>query len=119
MPNLRINTNSLPGKVNENRFYVPGVTLYSDCPECGLTCEKDMDGDHYLSYPPVNKEFEYGFYCQNEDCQHEWKEKVILRVTLEIPKQDTNCGNLDTADFQAQLINELIEVVEKYKSKDQ
>lgn len=134
MPNFKINNNPEPAKFEEKRFYVPGTTLHSDCPECGLTCEKAMD-DYYLSYPPVNEPFDYGFYCQNSDCQHEWKEKIVLRITLETPDQETllkdaesllarweddirnytNHGNFNAADFQKELIKELIQVVEKYR----
>jgi len=52
-----------------------------ECSKCGLTDARDL-GDHYLMYPKTNEPIKFGFYCQNEDCQHEWSEQIILRVTV-------------------------------------
>jgi len=69
------------------RFYVPGVTIKSICPECGEEVVYDL-GDHYLSYPILNTPYKFSF-CHDaptEDDQyndHEWTEEIIVRVTIE------------------------------------
>lgn len=62
------------------RFPIPG-TVTDRCPECGIEIEKSgADGD-YLSYPESDVAFGLHFYC--DECSHEWRRSVILRVALE------------------------------------
>lgn len=84
MPDLKITNTQEAAEIDVKRFYIPGTTISSVCPKCHTRETRDL-GDHYLMYPKLNTPFNYFFYCQNEDCQYEWSEKVILRVTLGTP----------------------------------
>ncbi len=64
------------------RFRMPGTVISGDCPKCGAAYKCGLAGDHYLSYPVTNKPFDQGCYCGT--CEHEWKVRLILRVSLEI-----------------------------------
>lgn len=63
----------------DKRFYVPGVELESDCPECGETRRRSL-ARNYLSYPKTGVPQVEGFNCSNG---HEWEARVVVRVVLE------------------------------------
>lgn len=67
------------------RCYLP-IIVTSACPTCGAEISKHLDND-YLMYPKINTPFEMPMYhCierEGRDEEHEWKVKVILRVTME------------------------------------
>lgn len=65
------------------RFYVPGCKITSKCPKCGATVEKDL-GQHYLSYPSLDKPTEVDFYCDDDrgGCDNEWT--GLVQVSIEI-----------------------------------
>ena len=62
------------------RFYVPGVSLESNCPKCGALAETDLALD-YLNYPVVGEPYEHTFCCEYDDM--EWSCRVVVRVTVE------------------------------------
>ena len=62
------------------RFYLPGVTIETTCPACGAV-RQAFERHDYLSYPIANEPFEY--WCSCGECDHEWTEMVILKITLE------------------------------------
>lgn len=78
-------TGKATGEIDVKRFYMPGVKLESDCPECKTKNKQDM-GDDYVSYPSFNTEFGFGFYCH--ECNHEWEEDVIIEVKLKAVKSE-------------------------------
>jgi len=67
------------------RCYLP-IEITDDCPKCSKTVTKYINSD-YLSYPVINQPFEVTMYHHIEhpdrDEEHDWKVKVILRVTME------------------------------------
>ena len=77
------------GDEMQKRFYIPGVTLKSVCPECGKEVVDDL-GEQYLSYPKVNEPFDYTFYHEQQPEEegkywcHEWTEKIVLRISVEV-----------------------------------
>ena len=68
-----------PFEVEVKRFHV-GAVLVAKCPGCGAEVRKDF-GDHYLSYPMANEPFDTSMVCG--ECEHNWKERIILRVLVE------------------------------------
>lgn len=71
------------GRIDVKRFHLPGIKTKSTCEHCGVESIKDMDVE-YLSYPVINRPFDLGFYCGY--CDHEWAERVRLRISLELAK---------------------------------
>lgn len=69
------------GPTGIKRFYVPGITVRTACPHCGLPWERNLD-DRYLSHPTLGEPFDFRFYCDH--CNEEWSAKMILRVSLEL-----------------------------------
>lgn len=69
-------------QIEDKRFRSPFI-VKSNCSKCGDVVVKDMRND-YIGYPIANDEFDIYFYheCADEG-DHEWTEKVILRVRLE------------------------------------
>lgn len=82
---MKIEITDSPTNLDIKRCYLP-IVVASECPHCGLMVEKHLESD-YLSYPKVNTPFEMPMYhCiehENRDEEHEWKVKVVLRVTME------------------------------------
>lgn len=78
-------------EIEVKRFYIPGVTVYSTCPNCMKEHKFDFDNE-YISYPVVNAPEKVHFYCT--DCDEagedvfEWTEELILRMTLESADKD-------------------------------
>lgn len=82
-------TGKASGKLDAKRLRLGGVTARSVCPDCGQVAKQDLGGWHYLHDPPVNEPFDLHFYCSDDKgdgCSKEWTERVILRVSLEVPK---------------------------------
>lgn len=74
-----------PFELDVKRFCVGGVKLRSKCPKCGKVITRDL-GEEYLSYPTVNTPIEVDFCHEapsGEPTDHEWSEKIVLRVTIE------------------------------------
>ena len=88
---MKIKLHDVPFEINVKRFYLP-VTLTATCPECGKEVVRDCTNS-YLSYPTANEPIDVHFYCYsegddgNEDEEHEFYEKVILRLTVEDANQ--------------------------------
>lgn len=69
-------------EIQDKRFYSPFI-VKSKCSKCGGEIVRDMSED-CIGYPVVNKPFELYFDCHRDECgDHEWTERVILRVRLE------------------------------------
>lgn len=82
-------TNKITGSFSKNeeinckRFYLPGIKVKSECPNCNA--EEVWDGnDWYLSYPTPGKPDTVHFYC--EDCDEEWYLDVVLDINLKLVK---------------------------------
>ena len=70
------------GKVKlDKRTNLPFI-LKDICPGCGEPFKADLSASHYLSYPTVNADFDFGCYCN--ECDHEWDRRLSLNVTLEL-----------------------------------
>ena len=65
----------------DKRFYIPGIFIEDNCPNCGELNKTDLS-DSYLSYPEVNTPYTEEFCCYNCECP--WEVKVIVRVSLEL-----------------------------------
>jgi hypothetical protein len=65
------------GEIEVKRFYLDGLEMEYVCPECGT----EHRWNDYLSYPDINKPVYLSFHC--EGCDHEWKEPIILKVSVE------------------------------------
>lgn len=66
------------GRVDCKRFYLPGITVSDDCPNCGKTVINDMDNE-YFAYPRIGKPIPLHFWC---GCDEEWDVMVTLEVAL-------------------------------------
>lgn len=63
------------------RFYIPGVILEVDCPQCGQTLQQDLEHD-YLSFPSLDKPETVYFYC--DECGLEEIEgQIVLHLSIE------------------------------------
>ena len=78
---MKIENNGKPFEVEEKRFYVPGSVMKGKCPKCGAAYKHDF-GEDYFAYPSVNEPIEV--HCTCGKCEHEWDERVVLRVTVEM-----------------------------------
>ncbi len=74
-------TGNPSGKIDEKRFYLPGVVVSGECPKCGEVSMTDLGFD-YLDYPPMNQPFEMHRHCR--ECDEEWYISVKLNVSLEL-----------------------------------
>lgn len=84
MTNLKISPSSDADDFNIDvkRLYLP-ILVRSQCPKCEGWVIRDLT-DNYLSYPPVGKPFDLGFYHDCPDgSAHEWSAYVVLKVTLD------------------------------------
>lgn len=77
MPYVRTETGR-PAGTNCKRFYVPGVIVGAECPECGEEVETDL-GSEYLSYPSLNAIEIVHLTCPA--CE----EERDLEITIEVP----------------------------------
>lgn len=66
------------GEIDVKRFYLEGLEMKIICPNCNY----EYDFNDYLSYPNVNIPININCYCN--ECENEWKEKIILKVNLEL-----------------------------------
>lgn len=69
------------GQLQTKKVKLPSVTYTQKCPKCGHE-EKDFFNDRSLHNPVVNKPFDY--YCLCISCDYEWKETVVLKLTIEV-----------------------------------
>ncbi len=76
---MRFTDPKKPFEVDVKRFYVPGVVIECDCPNCKKPVKHDF-GSEYLSDPTANATNKVHMYCP--ECSHEWELKVRLDVTL-------------------------------------
>ena len=70
------------GKIDAKRFYLEGVELERECPNCKDMIEIDLGSDNRLSFPVMNEEFELHIWC--EKCNHEFSVPAQLKVKLEV-----------------------------------
>lgn len=82
---MKIENTSEVMSLDIKRCYLP-IIITDTCPTCGTEVSKHLGSD-YVSYPKVNVPFEISMYhCiehPDRDEEHDWKLKVILRVTVE------------------------------------
>ena len=71
-------TGKIVGELEIKRFYLEGLDVTAVCPHC----DKEIELDQYLSYPDMNIPIDIDFYCN--ECDSEWSEKAILKVSLEV-----------------------------------
>lgn len=67
------------GEIEVKRFYLEGIEIEVICPNCS----NKKKWNDYLSYPDINIPTNLPCYCN--ECEHEWGETIILKVSLEIP----------------------------------
>lgn len=79
------------GEIEEKRLYLPGLQLEATCPKCHAAYVRDF-GDDYLSYPKVGEPEDLTLYCRNRDCDHEWKVRAQLDVTMKILGDTPACS---------------------------
>lgn len=82
---MKIESTPEPASLDIKRCYLP-IVITDTCPTCGAVVTKHVASD-YLSYPKVNTPFEISMYhcieTEEKDIEHDWKIKVVLRVTME------------------------------------
>ncbi len=87
----KIDNTGEPHNLDVKRCYLPFIVT-AKCPKCGLLVQKHVDND-YLSYPVINKPFDMPMHHviehEDDDEEHDWKVKVILRVMLEAAEDPT------------------------------
>ena len=69
------NTNGFT--IDTKRFYIP-FTVEVKC-KCGHVITRDLSCQ-YLDYPVLGRPFDMNFWCV--ECDHEFSEKVELKVDL-------------------------------------
>ena len=75
------------GPSETKRFYMPGLKIYDNCPECGI--ENVWDGaEDYISYPPIGQPFKFNFYCF---CNTEWQRMIVIDYTLTQVHEELSC----------------------------
>jgi len=75
-------------EIDVKRFYIPGVTVRAECPECGAVHESDLGVD-YLSYPELGKPEPVYFICEDgEDHYVEFDVEVIIGLTIVLARSD-------------------------------
>jgi hypothetical protein len=75
---MRIIGKPEPQRLEIKRFYVTGLALSDDCPNCGKAVKIDLEED-YISYPSIGRPTPVHFYCP---CDTEWERNVIVNLTL-------------------------------------
>lgn len=68
-----------PFELEIKRCYLPTI-LEAFCPECKTRNVSDLQDD-YISYPQINAEESFAFYCQ--ECGHEWEESIKIKIHVE------------------------------------
>lgn len=74
-------------EIGVKRFHLP-FTLVAKCPTCGEEITHDLD-NHYLSYPAANTRTKVTFWHYTSDEDHEWTERIILRLSVEAAPPET------------------------------
>jgi len=73
----------ISGQSEEKRFYLPGLKVEDECPNCKKL--HTWDGDHdYISYPIFGDKasVDFHFYC--EDCDKNWDVKGSIGITIKL-----------------------------------
>ena len=70
--------NQPSGILEVKRLYLDELEMFIICPNCG----HERKWDNYFYYPEINTPINIHFYCS--ECEHEWEEKVILKINLEL-----------------------------------
>lgn len=82
---MKISKIQSSGSLDVKRCYLP-FEVTSACPECGQEETIDLSLN-YLSYPCLGENgicFWHPFSDDDEEeCQHEWEETVVLGFTME------------------------------------
>lgn len=67
-------------ELDHKHFYLPGVRLSDECPNCGKTTEINLAED-CLSYPRIGEPTPVYFRC---GCGQEWETavEIFLNVTI-------------------------------------
>ncbi|MHA2062867.1 MAG: hypothetical protein ACXABY_00595 [Candidatus Thorarchaeota archaeon] len=75
------------GIPEEKRCYLPGIKIYSDCPDCGEECLLDL-ADQYLSYGSTT----VTMYCSEETeegyCGAEWSFEIDGEIRIWLVKEE-------------------------------
>lgn len=79
---MKITNTKEPFECGEKRFYMPGIAVEEECPNC----ERPMVIDYkheYLMYPMFNEPIKVSLYCGKDDCDGETEVTVMLRLVME------------------------------------
>jgi rRNA maturation protein Nop10 len=68
------------GQELSKRFYLPGLRLRDDCPECGASVEREHAPYDYVSYPSGGVST-HSVYFTCPTCEHEWGAEYTLTIT--------------------------------------
>lgn len=73
-------------EINEEHFWIPGVVLISNCPDCNQEISVDLD-DQFICKPKINSKNAIPFFhdYKNENGNwetHEWQEEVLLELEV-------------------------------------
>jgi hypothetical protein len=70
-----------PFECGEKRFYMPGITIEEECPNCEKPMVIDYKRD-YLMYPMFNESIKIHFCCNVENCGGGATRTVVLRLEV-------------------------------------
>jgi hypothetical protein len=90
-----INGECKVGELSIKRFYVPGITVEADCPECGKKVLWEGDSQ-YLSYPAVGSPDLLHMACF--ECGHGWSVDIVLEVGIRLAKPADYAADDNTAE---------------------
>lgn len=80
-------TGKCRSEIDIKRLYLPGISVYSNCPRCEKEHKVDLE-DYPLSYPVSGGASDVNFYCDDDVCVGmEWSESVLLEILVEIANE--------------------------------
>jgi len=73
----------MSGEADVKRFYMPGLKIEDECPDCKKTIHWDGERD-YISYPVIGGDtsVNFNFYC--DACNKNWNVKGSLSLTVKL-----------------------------------
>lgn len=73
----------ISGTSQEKRFYLPGVKVEDECPDCKKTVKWDGD-TNYLSYPILGDDAKVDFHFYCGECDKEWEIGGSISITIKL-----------------------------------
>lgn len=100
---MKIHGESIPDLEGIESLHLSGITGDTVCPLCHAHTLVDFEASSIL-YPENGCENEIGVCC--EQCEHQWKERFILRVIAQAIPISSNNGEAGRWDEEPKPIKE-------------